>query len=193
MVAPGFTLPVTSLPSADADLPIATAAANGGRALRGTVDSWLWFASEFSLVFPLHVARWVDPFLFEAEATLAYVIPVTKADKDDDFVLQATGRVAWRVVPRVWVGMALGLVYIPTNTGDNAQTSLAPELRYAFGADGHIEARILFNLDTPFGPSFQAGRVWGFHLGGGMILLRRPARGPRWRAGRGARGGGVSS
>lgn len=167
--APGFTLPIADLPDdTDASFAISRAAVNGGRGLRGTVDQWLWFADEVSLVMPLSWAKWVDPFLIEVDAKLAYVVPVTKTDPDDDFVLQANGRMAWRMVPGLFLGVELALVFIPTNSGDNAQTSIAPELRYVIEGRGHLEASLLMNLDTPFGPTFQAGRVWGIHLGGGM-------------------------
>jgi len=179
--APGLALPVSSQPAApvevdgvtpppDPDAAIANIAVNGSRALRGTIDQWLWLADQLSLVFPLHWVSWSDPILIEVDLKIAYIIGVQEVDKDDDFILQATSRVAWRIVPRLWLGARFGAVYIPTNTGDNASLSLEPDVRYMMSPRGHVEARFLFNLDGPFGPSFTSGRVWGAHVGFGWTF-----------------------
>jgi len=176
--APGVSLPVArGVPSDQTDpaYEITTAAVNGGRGLRGRVDEWLWLADEIGFVLPVHYATWVDPFVIELDLALALTI-VTRSDdvdRDDDFILQAAGRIAWRIVPNLWLGVRLATTFIPTNTADNAQASITPELRWMFPEavrGAYLGVRAHFNLDTPYGPSFEAGRIWGMQLVVGLGL-----------------------
>ncbi|MCC6621017.1 MAG: hypothetical protein IT385_07165 [Deltaproteobacteria bacterium] len=170
--APGITVPLSRLPTADEPGHlIAAAAVNGGRGIRGRVDEWLWLPDELGFVFPLHWSKWLDPVVLELDLALAYVIPTSDTDPDDDFLLQMVWRVALRLTPEVWIGARFAAAYIPTNTTDNAQLSVAPEARWIFArAGGHVSVRFHVNLDTPYGPSFEAGRLWGLHLGTGWSL-----------------------
>lgn len=174
--APGVTLPTASQPDKIAvegevadlqdapDTAIANIAINGGRAMRGTLDQWLWVADQFALVFPVHWAVWSSPLMYELDLKLAYLIPTRGEDNDDDFILQAAARVAWRIIPSLWIGARFGAVYIPTNTGNNASLSIEPDVRVMIRR-GHIRASFLYNIDSPFGPSFDAGGAYGLNFG----------------------------
>jgi len=167
--APGITVPLSTLPDPDDPAHVISAAAvNGGRGLRGRIDEWLWLPDELGFVFPLHWATWADPLIFELDLALAYVVPTSASDPDDDFLLQAVFRFALRLTPGLWLGGRFAATFIPTNTADNGQLSIAPEVRWMIpDTRGYIGARFQVNLDTPYGPSFEPGRIWGVHLASG--------------------------
>lgn len=163
---PGFTLPLARASRLEADRPAAGFAHEGARGLHGGADPWLWLPDEFAIVLPVTWVRWFDPLLIEAHVKFAFLAPTSKADADSDFVFEGQVRVAVRAAEAFWVAVTGTGVYTPTDTIDNFQASLAPELRYVLGPGRHMSLALVMNLDTPLGPFTEPGRYWGVQLGG---------------------------
>jgi len=166
VLTPSITLPLASFPSRAGARPAADFAYRGSLGLRGAVESWLWRPDQFAVLFPFNYVTWLDPLLLEAHAKLAYLMPTTADDADADIVLEASLRVAAHMGGRFWLAGGVAAVYTPTDTGDNFNIALAPELRYVLDAGSHVELSLLMNLDTPYGPFTTPGRFWAVHIGG---------------------------
>ncbi len=167
---PALTLPLARRPAADSRRPASSFALEGGLGLRGAVDQWLWRPDQLALVFPLAYVTWLDPVLVEAHAKVGLLIPTTSDDADTDFIMQPGLRLAIHLGAGVWVAARLTGVYTPTDTGDNFQGAVAPELRYVLGPGSHLGVTLMMNLDSPYGPFTEPGRFWGVHLTGSSPL-----------------------
>ena len=169
-LTPSLTLPIARRPEGDAARAASEFAFKGGLGLRGAVDPWLWVPDQISFVLPLAYVKWFDPILFEAHLKLGFLSPTNDADSDSDFVFQWKARVAAHLGGGFWLAAGITGVYTPTDTVDNFQSALSPELRYVISPGSHLELSLLMNLDTPYGPFSEPGKFWAVHIGGSAPL-----------------------
>jgi hypothetical protein len=95
------------------------------------------------------------------------LLPTGDDDRDAELELTVAPGVGFWVTRDTLLGARLGLFWILTEEGDNAQLSFEPNFRHYFG-DAFIQARFTVNLDEPAGFSFDPGGFWGLHVGGGV-------------------------
>lgn len=168
----GVTIPLTSLPSAtDPDFVAAGLAYQGAQAMRGRLDPWLFAAPHYFTV-ALPVVR-VDHPVGEriatgAEAAAAYMVHYG----DDGPAAQSTLALqlalwgAYTLVSTLQAGLRLGAVWLPGESGDDAQLSLEPYARMSFGP-AFARLGFLMNLDRPLGFAFDQVGYWGLRIEGG--------------------------
>lgn len=168
--SPSLTFPVAKRPDGEARRPASSFAFDGAIGMRGATDLWLWAPDELAVVLPLAWVKWLDPLLLEAHVKLAFLAPTTSDDNDSDFILQMKARLALHIADGVWIGAGLSGVYTPTDTVDNFQSALTPELRYVLGPGSHVGLTLNMNLDTPYGPFSTPGRFWAVVIGGSARL-----------------------
>ncbi len=162
----GVALPFA--PDSDAGHYVAL---RGASEIRAFQDDYLWLPRTMSLVAPLRV-EYGDRVLFGGDASLTISLPTGDDEPGDDgrdaaLALTLAPGVAFWVTPKTLLGARLGLYWLMTEEGDNAQLSFEPNFRQHFGR-GFFHARFTLNLDEPAGFSFNPGGFWGLHLGGGL-------------------------
>lgn len=168
--SPSLTFPVAERPDGEAARPASAFAFDGAIGMRGSTDVWLWAPDELAVVLPLAWVKWLDPVLLEAHVKLAFLAPTNSDDNDSDFIFQMKARVALHIADGVWLGAGLSGVYTPTDTIDNFQSALTPELRYVLGPNSHVGVTLTMNIDSPYGPFSTPGRFWAVVLGGSAPL-----------------------
>lgn len=159
------------LPLLDVDDPGQQTAAGLGSAIRGLHDLWMWSEGFMSLVAPVYFEGGSGSLVWEAEGALGFMIPVRDdAGDDTEFVFQTAGGLGGRVGSMV-IGGRLRLVWLMSGPdgGDNAQLSMEPFIRIG-SETGYFSARLLLNLDEPFGFALDEDGVWGLHMGGGFAF-----------------------
>jgi len=167
---PSVTLPLARRPASESARPASEFAFRGGLGLHGATDPWLWAPDQISVVLPFAYAKWFDPLLIETHIKIGFLSPTSSADSDSDFVFQGEVRLAAHRGGGFWLATGISGVYTPTDTVDNFQSALSPELRYVISPGSHLELSLLMNLDTPYGPFTDPGRFWAVHIGGSAPL-----------------------
>jgi hypothetical protein len=135
-------------------------------AIRAFQDDYLWQPRTLSLVAPFRL-EYGGRVLFGGDASLALLLPTGDDDRDAAIELTLAPGLGFWATPATLLGVRLGLFWVMTEEGDNAQLSLEPNFRQYFG-DAFIQGRLTLNLDEPAGFSFQPGGFWGIHFGGGL-------------------------
>ncbi|MFO0750494.1 MAG: hypothetical protein U1F43_33220 [Myxococcota bacterium] len=153
---PGFTLPLASFTDDANAQPAQTVAFNLAHGMFGQRNLWRYLPENASFVGTAEMGVGDDEsgrWRFWLDAAVAF--PTTKLDPDTDLIIDSG------------IGFAMGpffvdmsFVWIPTNSGDNAQVAVRPgfEIELSSGATLEIAANV--NLDGPFG-SFDDGGVIG--------------------------------
>lgn len=140
-------------------------------AMRGRWDWWLWTAERVNLVAPFRLEYDIsDVAVFGGDAGFDIAIPHGDDEGGGDeviVILQLAPGIGFRLDP-VILGARLSSVFFLAGAGDeDDQFALEPYVRVLAGS-GYFLARFTFNLDEPYGSSFQEDEIWGLHLGGGL-------------------------
>ena len=138
--------------------------------VRGMQDAWLWVPDALGIAtFGRVELDASEAFTFTLDAALAELVPVRDRDEADTIVQAAPG-FAVRAGEVFSAGLRAAVVAVPTSDDDDiAQFSVEPFVRANFGP-GFVSARFIYNVDEPFGPSFDDNRLWGAGLGGGLAF-----------------------
>lgn len=139
----------------------------------------LWEVQVLNLSIPTRFEIDLDEkFTASLDAKLIGQIPTGDTIPGNAFVPGQTGD------PEMTLNLAPGLAYVSeyvvgglrmplwwlmTESGDNAQLALEPFVRGDID-NFFVNGRFTVNLDEPLGFSFEEGKVWALHLGGGMYL-----------------------
>ncbi|MEL7368809.1 MAG: hypothetical protein AAFN74_07850 [Myxococcota bacterium] len=166
----GATVPLASVPDEGEPLDIAAGAFALGAAgaMNGAADIWLFIPDTFSLVAEAKAS--LDVLLFEIRGDAAIAAMISTGDNSDTeipFRLGLEGLIS--VFPFVSAGVRFQSVFLPASDGDKYQASIAPLLEASLGPVS-AQASFYFNLDDPFGFSFDDDGIWGFYFGAGLEL-----------------------
>ena len=137
----------------------------------GWQDLHLWSPNTVSIAAPLRVELG-DPVVVSVDA--APIVVVVTQDNGDhsntDLLLQVAPGLGVFATDALLLGARLPIAWLATvDTYDAAQVSLEPYARLDLGS-GFVNARLTVNLDEPNGFAFDEGKVWGAHLGGGLVF-----------------------
>jgi hypothetical protein len=160
-------------------LPLATADSQFYRSwpvpLTATTYGWqdlhLWAPNTLSVAAPMRVEVG-DTVVASVDATpIVTIVTEDNGDGDDaDLLLQAAPGVGVYAGDALLLGVRLPIAWLATvDTWDAAQVALEPYARLDLGG-GFVNARLTVNLDEPYGYAFKEGKVWGAHLGGGLVF-----------------------
>ena len=106
-----------------------------------------------------------DKLVLGGDAALGLHIPTNGADVE--MGIQIDPSLGYFVTDTTLIGARLPFVWMFTETGDYA-TQLAFEPYARFDIDpGFIATRFTLNIDDPLGFSFDGGKLWAIHVGGG--------------------------
>ncbi|HEY6561108.1 MAG TPA: hypothetical protein VI072_27720 [Polyangiaceae bacterium] len=162
----GVTLPI----AAD-EYPAGTAVVLAP-ATYGWQNAHLWAPDVLSIAAPLRVEGG-DTFVLGVDATPIVMISTEDEpyrDSDAEFVLQVAPGAGVYATDALLIGARLPIFWAVTGDSyDNAQVAVEPYARLDVGS-GFLNARFTVNLDEPLGFAFDEGKVWGAHLGGGLVF-----------------------
>jgi hypothetical protein len=134
-----------------------------GNAARSGQDIGLWEPEEFSVVAPARF-EYGDRLVGTGDAQLGLHFPT--GGGDTDLSIQLAPGIGYYVTDMVLLGARLPFIWVPTSSGDNAQTAFEPYARLDFD-NAFVNTRFTLNLDEPLGFGFDSGKVWAWHVGGG--------------------------
>ena len=134
-------------------------------AARGGQDIGLWATETLSLVTPSRV-EYGDQFVGTGDGGLGLHIPTDGGDVE--MSVQINPGFGYYAQPTVLIGARLPFVWFPTQSGSGA-TFLAfePYGRFDVSDTAFVNARFTVNIDEPLGFSFDEGKIWALHVGGG--------------------------
>ena len=150
-------------PTARRDSQGANVAAIASSSPRGLYDLWLYLPETWTTAIPARVAMDLGLVTVAGDGAVVLYIP---EEGDADFGFQIAGD-ALVSLGLLAVGARLQLATVPTADGDLTQLSLNPYLQAQFVA-AYARAGLIFNLDEPFGPSFDDGRPFGIDVAVGL-------------------------
>jgi hypothetical protein len=128
-------------------------------------DIGLWAPETLSLVTPSHV-EFGDQFVVTGDGGLGLHVPTDGGDVE--LSVQLDPGFGYYVNPTVLVGARLPFVWFPTESGSGATfVALEPYGRFDVSETAFVNARFTLNLDEPLGFSFDDGKIWALHFGGG--------------------------
>jgi hypothetical protein len=127
-------------------------------------DIGLWAWETVSLVTPAHV-EFGEQFVGTGDGAIGLHIPTD--GRDAEVTLQFDPGFGYYVNDAVLLGARLPLIWLVTESGDNAQVAIEPYGRFAVAENAFLNARFTVNIDEPLGFAFDEGNVWALHLGGG--------------------------
>jgi hypothetical protein len=142
-----------------------SAALGLGGLARGGQDVSLWAPEVLSLVTPSRV-EYGGQAVFTGDGSLGLHVPT---DGDDvEMSVQLAPGFGFYVSPTVLLGARVPFTWFPTESGSGA-TYLAfePYGRFDVSETAFLNARFTLNIDEPLGFSFDDGKIWALHLGGG--------------------------
>ncbi|MEO1335414.1 MAG: hypothetical protein AAFV29_07205 [Myxococcota bacterium] len=133
-------------------------------AARGLQDLWLYVPKTTTLIAPFRVEAQTGPVVLAVDGAAALAI---SENEDLTVITQLAVEVSAPLGP-FDVGTRLGVVAVPTESGepdaDAAQISANPFVRVNMESVS-VHAGLVFNLDRPFGWSFEDDRVLGIDAG----------------------------
>ena len=132
----------------------------GASSPRGLFDFWLYTPKTVSVVAPAHVEIGAGIVTIAGDGAIVLYIP--EENGDPEFGFQLAGDVL-AGLGLINVGVRLQLASVPTSDVDLTQISLMPYLQFDLPIV-YARAGLLFNLDEPFGPSFDDGRPFGIDI-----------------------------
>jgi hypothetical protein len=144
--------------------PETVAALGAGRGARSMHDWGLWEPEYLSVVSPARF-EFGEQLVLGGDAALGVHVPTDNGDVE--LTVQIDPSLGYFVSPTVLLGARLPFHFIPTDSGDSAtQLSFEPYARFDF--DGaFLATRFTLNIDDPLGFSFDEGKIWAIHVGGG--------------------------
>ncbi len=136
-------------------------------AARGGHDLYLWAPETLSIVTPSRIEMDVaEKVVVSGDGQLGVHIPTDGGDTEVSIHL-APGIGFW-ASPTFLAGARLPFTWTPTESGsDSTFLSLEPFVRFDVSESAFLNARFTLNIDEPLGFSFDEGKVWALHLGGG--------------------------
>jgi hypothetical protein len=141
------------------------------RLTSGWQDQHLWAPNTLSIAAPVRVEVG-ERVVAGVDATPIVVVPTQDngGGDDADLLLQVAPGIGAYATDALLLGARLPIAWLTTvDTWDAAQIALEPYARVDFGS-GFVNGRLTVNLDEPNGFAFEDGRVWGAHLGGGLVF-----------------------
>lgn len=136
---------------------------------RGGWDSWMYSPKLFGLLLPAQTHWWLleQHLLVLAEVTPFVMIPVKDGPKTRYGAQAATEA----IVPLgpLEVGARLQAVWSESAEDGYFQAAVGPMATLKAGPL-LLHAMLLYNLDEPWGPSFEDGNPWGLRLGLGLAI-----------------------
>jgi hypothetical protein len=140
------------------------AALGYGAYARSIHDVGLWAPEMLSLVAPARF-EFGEELVLGGDAALGIHIPTNNGDVE--LTIQIDPSLGYFVSPTVLLGARLPFIFVPTESGDDAtQLAVEPYARFDIGR-GFVATRFTLNIDDPLGFSFDEGKIWAIHLGGG--------------------------
>ncbi len=169
-VGAGVALPLASLSRTDASILWKAAGYTATLGTRGIWNVWWYYPDALTLFLPFGIRYVGDQGLdVGAEAAVGVLMYTGSGSQDPRGALQIGAHVGY-ASSSVEAGLRLQGVRIPGDSAnDQFQSSLEPYVR-ALLDHAFFGAGFLVNLDEPFGPLLDAGKVWGLRLEGGARL-----------------------
>jgi hypothetical protein len=135
-----------------------------GHAARSMHDLGLWVPEYLTVVAPARF-EFGEQLVLGGDAALGVHVPTDEGDVE--LSVQIDPSLGYFVSPTVLLGARVPFVFVPTESGDSA-TQLAFEPYARFDFDGaFLATRFTLNIDDPLGFSFDEGKIWAIHVGGG--------------------------
>ncbi|HEX6278300.1 MAG TPA: hypothetical protein VFZ53_34880 [Polyangiaceae bacterium] len=136
-----------------------------GALARGGQDIFLWAPETLSVVTPSRI-EYGGQVVFSGDGALGLHVPTDGGDVEAS--IQLAPGFGYYASPTVLVGARLPFAWYPTESGSDA-TFLAfePYGRFDVSESAFLNARFTLNIDEPLGFSFDEGRIWALHFGGG--------------------------
>lgn len=134
---------------------------------RGGHDIGLWAPETLSIVTPSRFEYDVaEKVVVTGDGQLGLHIPTDGGDTEVSIHL-APGIGFW-ASPTFLAGARLPFTWFPTESGSFATfLSFEPFIRADVSEAAFLNARFTLNIDEPLGFSFDEGKVWALHVGGG--------------------------
>ncbi len=174
-IGAGLAMPLASISEDDA---LSAMAYQYALAMDGLMDAWLWAPENVGVVVPARVDHVLGSALrLGGEAAIALLIPTGEQSASPgnrlegaevEVFLQAAAEAAY-VVGIFEAGVRLQAAWLATLGGDDFQLSVEPFVALDAGP-AFARLRFTLNLDEPAGFSFDEQKVWGLHLGGGVVF-----------------------
>jgi hypothetical protein len=87
---------------------------------------------------------------------------------DTELTIQLAPGMGFFASPTVLIGGRFPFVWIPTESGsDSTYFGFEPYVRFDVSETAFLNARFTLNIDEPLGFSFDEGKIWSLHFGGG--------------------------
>jgi hypothetical protein len=136
-------------------------------AARGGHDIGLWAPETLSAVTPTRIEMDVAPtVVVSGDGQLGLHIPTDGGDTE--FSIHLAPGIGFWASPTTLLGARLPFTWIPTESGsDSTFLSFEPFVRFDLNESAFLNARFTLNIDEPLGFSFDEGKVWALHIGGG--------------------------
>jgi hypothetical protein len=136
-----------------------------GAYARGGQDISLWAPEVLSLVTPSRI-EYGGQVVFSGDGGLGLHVPTDGGDVEVS--VQLSPGAGFYASETVLLGARFPFAWYPTESGSSA-TFLAfePYGRFDVSDTAFLNARFTLNLDEPLGFSFDDGRIWALHFGGG--------------------------
>jgi len=135
-----------------------------GYVTRAAQDVGLWRPEALTVMAPARI-EYGDRLVLGGDAALGTIIPTNGSDVE--IIAQIDPSVGFYALETVLVGLRVPFVFVPTQSGSSATYLAAePYARFDVGP-GFIATRFTLNIDQPLGFSFDDGKFWGAHVGGG--------------------------
>ncbi|MEZ4287480.1 MAG: hypothetical protein R3A47_04920 [Polyangiales bacterium] len=165
-----MTVPVATLPDNLNERAVAEAAYTMATATRGNFDYWLWEPYALSVVVPFRMERVKQTgFVWGWGFDFAYLIAISDKNEESDVVFQTSADLGYQAMEWLRVGGLFNFALWPRVDGQKTQLSIEPYLRIGRD-DQFVTARLLVNLDNPYGFSFDKNKIWGLRIGAGMAF-----------------------
>jgi hypothetical protein len=134
---------------------------------RGGHDIGLWSPEVLSIVTPARFEMDVaEQVVVTGDGQLGVHIPTNGNDVEMSIHL-APGIGFW-ASQTFLLGARLPFTWFPTETGSfSTLLSFEPFMRFDVSDSAFLNARFTLNIDEPLGFSFDEGKYWGLHFGGG--------------------------
>jgi hypothetical protein len=135
-----------------------------GALARSMQDPGLWAPEVLSIVTPARI-EFGEKLVLGGDGALGLHVPTD--GRDVELSIQLNPSFGYFASDTALVGLRLPFIWMPTQSGDSAtQLALEPYARFDFDP-AFINTRFTLNLDDPLGFSFDEGKVWAIHVGGG--------------------------
>jgi hypothetical protein len=134
---------------------------------RGGHDLGLWVPETLSVVTPTRIEMDVaEKVVVSGDGQLGVHIPTDGGDTE--LTIHLAPGIGFWASPTALLGARIPFTWIPTESGsDSTFLSFEPFVRFDVSESAFLNARFTLNIDEPLGFSFDEGKVWALHFGGG--------------------------